>query len=148
MTEEEQREAVVAEAESWVGTPYHHIARIKGVGVDCATLSGEVYARAGIVPPQEIPFYPAQWFLHRSAELYMEHVQRYATEFNGPMKPGDLVLFKIGRCFAHGAIVTRSGWPNIIHADIECGLVLVARADGGRLAERQKKFFTCWPETK
>ena len=30
-----QRLAVVAEAESWLGTPYHHEARIKGHGVDC-----------------------------------------------------------------------------------------------------------------
>jgi NlpC/P60 family putative phage cell wall peptidase len=29
---------VVAEARSWVGTPYHHQARVKNVGVDCAGL--------------------------------------------------------------------------------------------------------------
>ena len=33
------RAAVVAEAIAWLGTPYHHRARIKGVGVDCAQLA-------------------------------------------------------------------------------------------------------------
>ena len=31
------RERVVAEALSWLGTPYAHRQRLKGVGVDCAS---------------------------------------------------------------------------------------------------------------
>lgn len=34
----EQRAAVAQEALAWLGTPYHHHARIKGVGVDCAQI--------------------------------------------------------------------------------------------------------------
>lgn len=34
----------VAEAITWLGTPYHHQGRVKGVGVDCGTLLCEVYA--------------------------------------------------------------------------------------------------------
>lgn len=30
-----QRAAVVAEARSWIGTPYHNCADVKGAGVDC-----------------------------------------------------------------------------------------------------------------
>ena len=29
---------IVTEARTWVRTPYHHQARLKGVGVDCAGL--------------------------------------------------------------------------------------------------------------
>jgi hypothetical protein len=29
------REAIVAAARSWLGTPYHHQASLKGVGSDC-----------------------------------------------------------------------------------------------------------------
>ena len=32
------RAAVVAAAREWIGTPYHHMADIKGVGCDCAML--------------------------------------------------------------------------------------------------------------
>ena len=32
------RAAVVKEAESWIGTPFHHAARVKGAGIDCLML--------------------------------------------------------------------------------------------------------------
>ena len=37
-----QRQRVVAEAETWLRTPYHHMGRIKGGGIDCPTLLAEV----------------------------------------------------------------------------------------------------------
>jgi hypothetical protein len=79
-----RRAAVLAEAESWIGTPYHHAARVKGVGCDCLTLLAEVYPAARIIGHVEVPFYPPDWHLHRSAELYLdgvvarEHVKRRA----------------------------------------------------------------------
>jgi len=30
------REQIIAEARSWLGTPFHHQGRLKGVGADCA----------------------------------------------------------------------------------------------------------------
>ena len=36
------REAVVTEAKTWIGTPFHHAARIKGAGVDCLMLLSRV----------------------------------------------------------------------------------------------------------
>lgn len=35
----------VAEALTWLGTPYHQQGRVKGVGVDCGTLLCEVYEK-------------------------------------------------------------------------------------------------------
>jgi hypothetical protein len=55
-------------ARAWLRTPYHHMGRVKGGGVDRATLPAEVYARAGVVPALAIPFYPPDWHLHRNAE--------------------------------------------------------------------------------
>lgn len=37
MIEQEERARFVATALSYVGTPYHHHGRLKGIGVDCAT---------------------------------------------------------------------------------------------------------------
>src|SRR5215471_11779007 len=94
-----QRQAVLAEAIEWLQTPYHHAARVKGAGVDCLTLLAEVYERAGIIPHVEIPFYPPDWHLHRDAERYLEGVMQYAREIDGPPQPGDIAIFKFGRCF-------------------------------------------------
>lgn len=123
MTErdQEQRLAVVAEARSWLGTPYHHMGRLKGVGVDCAMLPAEVYAACGLIPAQPVEFYPMDWNLHRGAERYLEHVLRHAVEVAEP-STGDLVLWRYGRCLAHGAIVI--DWPLIIHAVVHSGVVL------------------------
>ena len=38
MTHDDERAAVVAEAMTWIGTPWAHMAHLKGVGVDCANL--------------------------------------------------------------------------------------------------------------
>src|SRR5260370_9302840 len=51
------RAAVVQEAESWIGTPFHHAARVKGAGVDCLMLLAEVYQHPGVVAPIDPPFY-------------------------------------------------------------------------------------------
>ena len=32
------RARIVAEAMTWLGTPYHHRGKLKGIGVDCAQL--------------------------------------------------------------------------------------------------------------
>src|SRR5208337_4686669 len=49
--ESAQRQAVLAIAESWVGTPFHHQGRVKGRqgGVDCAMLLLEVFLSAGVI---------------------------------------------------------------------------------------------------
>ena len=108
-----QRAAVVAEAQSWLRTPFHDCAELKGVGVDCAHLVYAVYRACGIVPEIEIPAYSPQFMLHQSAEIYLGFVLKHAVEVEAP-QPGDLVLWKFGRCFSHSAIVV--DWPRIIHA--------------------------------
>ena len=52
MTEQQERAAVVAEAKAWLGTPYHHRAKLKGVGVDCAQLPIAIYAAVGLNPEE------------------------------------------------------------------------------------------------
>ena len=138
-----ERAAVVAEARAWLRTPYHHMGRVKGAGVDCATLLAEVYARAGVIPPQTIPFYPPDWHLHRDAERYLGFVLEHAVELSAissqlsadqPSEliadglkltaslPADIALWRFGRCFSHGAIVV--DWPLVIHAYVGKGCVM------------------------
>ncbi len=154
MTEQEEREAVVREALSWQRTPYHHNARVKGGGVDCAMLLAEVYPKIvpHRVPPITPEHYPPDWHLHRSKERYLTYVQKYAVEITeAEAQPGDMVLFKFGRCFSHGAIIVK--WPRIIHAYVNLGCQL-DDANGAHFlryqgeadnAPRLRRFFTLWP---
>jgi cell wall-associated NlpC family hydrolase len=129
---EAERAAVVAEARSWLRTPYHHMGRVKGAGVDCATLLAEVYARASVIPPVAIPFYPPDWHLHRDAERYLRFVLDYAEEVPAP-HPADIALWRFGRCFSHGAIVI--DWPVVIHAYAGKGCVMEDAARARWLAQ-------------
>ena len=138
-----QRKRVVAEAETWLRTPYHHMGRIKGGGADCLMLLAEVYEAAGVIAHVDVPFYPPDWNLHRDAERYLEGVMCYAREVPAkdnpdPPQPGDIAVFKFGRCFAHGAIVLQ--WPRLIHAWHNAGVVY-ADATQGQLARRPLRIF-------
>lgn len=135
------REAVVAEALSWELTPYHHRARIKGVGVDCAQLPAAIYEAVGLIPHIE-PEYSPQWMLHRDVEQFLGWVRAYAREIDrGIAGPGDLAIWKFGRCYSHSAIII--DLPEVIHAVIRGGGVLRANIDrDSELAERPVKFFT------
>lgn len=139
--ESSQRAAVVAEARSWLGTPYHHRGRIKGAGVDCAMLLAEVYHRAGLIPALDIGHYPMDWHLHRDVEQYLGWVERHASRTDLAL-PGDVVLFRFGRCFSHGGIVL--DWPRIIHAYVGQGCVLGDVAAEQRLGRRERLIFSCW----
>lgn len=121
MTEAEGRRALVSEARSWIGTPYVSNGLVKGPkgGTDCAMFILAVYQGVGLLPKEFDPRpYPAQWHIHQNAERYLGQVERWAHEVAAPPQhkpePGDVVMFLLGRVFAHGAIVV--DWPNVIHA--------------------------------
>lgn len=123
-TEAEERAAVVAEAQTWLRTPYHHHAAKRGGGVDCAYLLLEVYVDAGLIERFDPGHYPDDWMMHRDEERYLETIERFARrrladdEIPGP---GDVATWQFGRCFSHGAIVT--AWPHVIHAYAKSGWV-------------------------
>lgn len=117
MSESEKRARVEAIARTWLSTPFHDHGRVKGVGCDCATLLLEVYEEADLIPHTDVGHYSPQFFLHQSEERYLGWVQKFAREI--PLEKvgvGDIALWKLGKCFAHAAIVIAPGWPAIIHA--------------------------------
>lgn len=147
MDEAAGRDQIDKVARSWIGTPFHDNASLKGIGVDCAQLLRKVFIEAGVLASFDVAPYPAQWFLHRSEERFLAWVTRFAREVTvGETKPGDVALYKIGRCFAHGAIIVSPGWPTIIHA--HCAGRIVRRADGLQpglgIEVRDLKFFSAW----
>jgi NlpC/P60 family putative phage cell wall peptidase len=82
---------------SWVGTPYHHYACVKGVGVDCAMLLVGIAREAGIVAHDWSPdWYAQHWHLHQTTELYatMLGAQGATRKTLEAACPGDILLFR------------------------------------------------------
>lgn len=105
------REDAIAEAKTWLWTPFLHRARVKGVGVDCGGLLYEVYQK--YLPLPEFPKYSEDWMLHRSEEVYLSFIGPFAKEVPVPV-PGGFTVFKIGRTYSHAGIFTGSSY---IHAN-------------------------------
>lgn len=146
MSQAEDRARVVAEARSWKGTPYHHAADVKGAGCDCAMLLVRVFIDLGFVERFDPRPYVKDWHMHRSDEKYLGFLLERAHQVETP-KPGDVILFKIGRCYAHGGIVTNPEPLTIVHAFASANCVLeddITRV--ANLAERLPlaKFFSYW----
>lgn len=137
------RAAVVAEAETWLRTPYHHRAHLKGAGVDCAWLLIEVYASLGMIDRFDPGEYPMDWMMHRDEERYLHWVEQYGRRVEAP-KPGDVAVWRFGRTFSHGAIV--AAWPRIIHAYRRDHMVLYGDASKGDLATREVRFYSLFKE--
>jgi hypothetical protein len=141
-----QRAAVVAEARSWIGTPYHNCADIKGTGVDCGMLIVRVFVDAGLCAPFDPRPYPADWHLHRSEERYLGFVFDRCCEIENP-QPGDVMVLRFGRCYSHGGIVTAAAPLAIVHAYHPARRVIEDEVDrSGPLSEpaRKPRFFSFW----
>jgi cell wall-associated NlpC family hydrolase len=138
MAEPETRAAIVVEAMTWAKTPWHHEARVKGAGVDCAQFLIGVYAAVGLIDPIAIEHYPADWHLHRDERRFLDSLLQYADPVEDG-RPGDIAMFEYGRHAAHGSIVVE--WPLIIHAWRDEGMVVLSDASNGQLQERFAGFY-------
>ena len=149
--EMEIRAKIVEEVKTWLGTPYISNGMVKGRrgGTDCAMLLVGVYGDLGLIPKEFDPRpYPPQWHVHKNEERYLEYVLSFVKEIEGPPLPGDIVLFKISRLFAHGGIVVN--WPNIIHAvgNSRVSALDVSKDVIGKraLARTPQRFFSLFPQ--
>lgn len=134
-----KRDEVITEALTWLETPFHHEARVKGAGVDCANLLVAVYSAVGIVKSIDLEHYPADWHLHSGKKLFLQVLLQYADPVDEPL-PGDIAMFTYGRQEAHGAIVIE--WPrSIIHAWSDIRKVCLSDASSGPLAQRVAGFY-------
>jgi cell wall-associated NlpC family hydrolase len=138
MTEQELRDWIVTVAKSYQGTPYHHMGRIKGVGVDCATFLIESYEEAGIIEHIDLPYYPPDWHMHHTEELYLKELLKYGHRVKVP-RPGDIALYRYGKTAAHGAIVIN--YPEIIHSVLNQGVIW---ADDQPLRGNLVGFYSYW----
>jgi cell wall-associated NlpC family hydrolase len=53
-----------------------------------------------------LEWYPPEWNLHQSEEIYLNRMQPYVERIEDYRRgPGDIVMFKMGRTIAHGGIM-------------------------------------------
>ena len=129
------RPAILAEARSWLRTPFHDGVGIKGHGTDCMWFAYRVYLACGVCPEVKIPSYSPQFLMHRDDDPFLREIAPYSHEIAAP-EPGDFVIWKFGRCYAQSAIVIR--WPVIIHAHKPAGMVIEDNAVHNHLLARDK----------
>ena len=125
-----QREALVQEAKSWIGTPYRGWSCLKGCGVDCGQLIYGVYRACGLLPEIAIPKdYCLQAGVHQEKSILEDLVAPYFREIpESDLKPGDVALFKTqlrysatAPGFAHAGIIIT--WPSyLLHVDTHSGV--------------------------
>lgn len=143
-----QRAAVVAEARRWIGTPYVDQGDIPKGGVDCGMLLVRTFVDTGLVEPFDPRPYSSSFFLHNDKEEYLEII--YACggrEIEGPPQPGDLAVWRVGRLYAHGAIVTE--WPMVVHAFKKARMVTETDSSlQGMFQAGPKRFFSYWKAPK
>ncbi len=146
MCEAEQRSAVVAEARKWILTPYHVGADVRGAGVDCGMLIVRIFVDLGLVPPFDPRPYPPDWMLHRDDEKYLRFFTEHCTRVAAP-RPGDLALFRYGRAYSHGGVVTAIDPVTIVHAYHDAGCVIEeSLTQNPALSNPSRKlaFFSVW----
>ena len=108
-------------------TPFHHQARLKGVGVDCIGLVIGVARELALVAPDfdiaAYPRVPDGTTLLDTARLHMTEIDRAA------MQAGDVVVVSFDKLPQHFGIVGdyRHGGFSMIHAAGKIGRVIETR---------------------
>lgn len=90
-----RRETIIAQARSWIGTPYRHQASCKGVGCDCLGLLRGVWREVIGTEPELPPPYAPDWAEAGGVETLAQAAKRHLDEIPlGEIAPGDVLLFR------------------------------------------------------
>ena len=160
MTQDEQRSAIVAEALSWIGTPYRLGAHVKGAGCDCGTFLIESVAAGGVLKPEDVYAaireefggdYSHDWFCHTKVHKYLRLMLRFAKKTirarcfaSEKLLPGSLVMTNVcsDEIGNHGGIVIK--WPYIMHCIRDGGVQKVDASRDPMWAGKQVSVFDFW----
>ena len=106
------REAFVAAARGWLGTPFHHQAAVRQVGCDCIGLIRGVTAELGL-SQGTVGDACYQGYSHvPDPRLLLRGLGENLTRVRGGLAkalPGDILLFRIDKDPQHLALKTDAG---------------------------------------
>lgn len=115
---------VVEVARSWIGTPYHDQASLKGVGCDCLGLARGIWRELVGSEPVTVPPYSRGWGEVGQREVLFEGAARVLIPIAVlEAQPGDLVLFRMreGAIAKHVGVLT--GTDRFVHAYERIGVI-------------------------
>ena len=117
MTQPIDRDALVAEARSWIGTSYRHQASVKGVGCDCLGLVRGVWRACLGEEPEAPPPYAPDWAEAGGDETLAAAALRHLAPVPcDAFDKGDVLLFRWrDGCVAKHAAIASSA-TTMIHA--------------------------------
>ncbi len=119
------REAIVAAARSWLGTPYHHQASCKGVGSDCLGLIRGIWRELYGPEPEAMPAYTRDWGSATGSETLLEAACRHLIKIEdmSGRAPGDVLVFRMRDegVAKHVGILT--GASRLVHAQEGLGVI-------------------------
>lgn len=102
-------ERIVAEARSWIGTPYVHQASLKGAGCDCLGLVRGVWRAVTGAEPEVPPPYSRDWAERSGTETLRDAAARHMVAIDiADAGASDVLLFAYDRLAPakHCAILT------------------------------------------
>jgi cell wall-associated NlpC family hydrolase len=113
------REDVVRVARSYIGTPYHHLGRVPGIGLDCAGVVICVGRELGLVSSDfDVPVYSPAPDGHSLLAWCDEHLGFPQTHLT--LLPGHVIVLRAGKRPQHIGIVGDyvHGGLSLIHSNM------------------------------
>lgn len=107
----------VAIARTWLGTPYHHQASLRGAGCDCLGLVRGVYRELTGREPEFPPPYSPDWAEAVVTETMLAAAARHLIPVpTDAIRPGHVLIFRLrpGMAAKHAAILATP--VTMIHA--------------------------------
>lgn len=104
-----QRDEIVRLVRTWLGTPYHHQASLKGVGCDCLGLVRGVWRELYGTEAELPPGYSRDWAEASGAEPLLDAASRHLLSVAADRATaGNVVVFRLrpGLVAKHTAILT------------------------------------------
>lgn len=124
---------VIAAARTWIGTPYHDQASLRGVGCDCLDLARGVWRDVIGDEPFAIPPYSRDWGEAGAREVLVEGATKALISVQvSDAGPGDLLLFRMHRAATAKYIAILTSPDHFIHAYDRLGVIEEPLADAWR----------------
>jgi cell wall-associated NlpC family hydrolase len=121
---------IFAVSRTWLGTPFHAHAGIRGAGVDCVHLCAAIYIECGALEVFNPPKYALDGGQHASRSLVTDWVEKcdrfapvtpYQSALRDQLQVGDLLCFQVGRQAWHVGLLVKKTF--FVHAFAGVGVV-------------------------